>query len=221
MKVKLLFLALSIFCIVFVYTIWGSRLLAQGSQTITILAVGDSLTQSKYNPPERSYPAYLENHLRARGYDVRVVNAGVEGNTTAELLERLPKILENIDPDIAILVIGGNDGLRRLPVSSIEKNIADMIELLQKDGAQIVLPGLAPRGILLPGSYGDEFSRIYQRLAEKYEVIYIRDFFFKIQQKSGYFYLDQIHPNPKGNKYIAKKIWNFLMASRLLGNTSR
>ncbi len=123
-----------------------------------IVAFGDSLTAGLGVAPGKSYPDDLQRLIDAAGYEYRVVNMGVSGETTTDGIQRLPDVLA-LRPAIVILEFGGNDGLRGLPVSASHANQAVMIEALQKAGIKILLAGMS-----LPPNYGADYIHSFDQL---------------------------------------------------------
>lgn len=97
---------------------------------ITVIALGDSLTEGSGVLPEDSYPSQLQNKLFDDGFDVEVVNKGISGDTSADVLNRLDEVLE-IEPDIVILAIGSNDGLRGIDPGTTKNNIIEIIKKMK------------------------------------------------------------------------------------------
>lgn len=173
-----------------------------------IAAFGDSLSAGFGVEPGKSFPDDLQRLLDAAGYRYRVVNLGVSGDTTTDGVERLPAILA-IHPAIVILEFGGNDGLRGLPVTSTQQNLATMVEALRKAGAQVVLAGMT-----LPRNYGPEyiqsFEQMYIDLGEKYHMARIP---FLLEGVGGHPDLmqpDGIHPTAKGAEIVAHNVMKYL-----------
>jgi len=176
--------------------------------TRVIVAVGDSLTAGPGLRPEQTYPALLQQRIAAEGRDYRVINAGVTGDTTGDAVLRFDGIL---DPDtrIVILAIGGNDGLRRVPVETVERNISTMIERAQARGIHVLLCQMEapPVGGL---NYTIEFHRIFTRLADRYKVPLVPFFLLGIIGNEALDLDDTLHPNAAGHKVIADAIWPHL-----------
>lgn len=173
-----------------------------------IAAFGDSLSAGFGVEPGKSYPDDLQRLLDAAGYHYRVANLGVSGDTTTDGVERLPSVLA-IHPAIVILEFGGNDGLRGLPVTSAQKNLAIMIEALQKDKAQILLAGMT-----LPRNYGAEyiqaFEKMYLDVASRYKLARIP---FLLEGVGGHPDLTQpdgIHPTAQGAEIVANTVMKYL-----------
>lgn len=179
-----------------------------GQQTRVIVAFGDSLTSGPGLRPEETFPALLQQRIRGEGHEYRVVNAGVTGDTTSEALARFDAALVP-DTEILILAIGANDGLRRVPVATVERNIATMIERAQTRGLDVLLCQMEapPLGGLI---YTIEFHRIYTRLAERYKVPLVPFFLIGIIGNEELDLDDTLHPNAAGHRVIADTIWPHL-----------
>jgi len=172
-----------------------------------ILAFGDSLTAGSGLPSGSGYPEILQGELDKRGYRYRVVNAGVGGDTTGGGLARLQSGL-NLHPEIVILELGGNDGLRGLPMDSMQANLEEMIEAFQKGGAQVILAGMT-----LPRNYGADyigaFEKVYPTLATKHKVTLIP---FLLEGAAGNpeLNIDEIHPNEAGYRIVTANVLKYL-----------
>jgi len=165
-----------------------------------IVAFGDSLTAGFGVPPEESYPAQLQWKLDQAGYRYRVVNAGVSGDTTAGGLRRLDWVLKS-RPDIVILVLGANDGLRGLDLKETRANLEQIIQRLRAAGVQVVLAGMK-----LPPNYGadyaERFASLYPELARTYHVAYMPFFLEGVATKTVLNQADGIHPTGAGYRII-------------------
>ena len=171
---------------------------------LTIVAVGDSLTAGQGVEESEAYPALVEKALRAGGHDVKVVNAGVSGETTSGTLSRLDWVL-TLDPDIVILETGANDGLRGIDTTLVRNNLRQIIELLQQKGIIVVLAGMKMVWNLGPG-YTSEFNRIYPELAAEKELIFMPFFLEGVATRREFNQEDGLHPNPAGYRIIAETI---------------
>ena len=179
---------------------------AQGAAEI--VAFGDSLTSGPGLRPDQAYPALLQQRIASEGLEYRVVNAGVTGDTSTEALRRFEGAL-GPDTRIVILAIGANDGLRGAPVTTVERNIAAMIERAQARGITVLLCQMeAPpiRGF----TYTIEFHRIFTRLAERYQLRLVPFFLMDILGNDSLDLDDTLHPNAAGHKIIADTIWPHL-----------
>ncbi|HTN42766.1 MAG TPA: arylesterase [Nitrospiria bacterium] len=170
-----------------------------------IVAFGDSLTAGLGVTEEEAYPAVLERKIRAAGFSYRVVNGGVSGETTAGGLRRVPWILQS-RPEIVILELGANDGLRGLGVVETEKNLAEIIEELQKEHVRVVLAGMR-----MPPNYGREytgaFEKIFPELAGRYHLTLIPFFLEGVAARPDLNQADGIHPTALGYQKIVDSFW--------------
>ena len=186
----------------------GNGPTAPSESSPLIVALGDSLTSGPGLRPDETYPALLEKKIVDEGRDYRVVNAGVTGDTTSDALRRFDEALRP-RTEIVILAIGGNDGLRKVPTATIERNISTMIERAQARGIDVLLCQMEapPLGGL---SYTLEFHRIFTRLADRYNVPLVPFFLLGILGNDALDLNDTLHPNAAGHKVIADAIWPHL-----------
>jgi acyl-CoA thioesterase-1 len=165
-----------------------------------IVAFGDSLTAGYGVNGGFSYPDFLQKEVSR----YRVVNAGISGDTTSGGLARIDSVT-GLSPKIVILELGGNDGLRGLPLTSTRANLEQMIVELKKSGARVVLAG-----ITLPPNYGPdyirEFEKIYQDLAAKYKLPFIPFLLEGVVGVPGMMQPDGIHATVKGNEVVARLV---------------
>lgn len=176
---------------------------AMGSE-ITIVALGDSLTAGYGLAPGKSFPAQLETALRAAGHAVRVVNAGVSGDTTAGGATRLEWALAN-NPAIVIVELGANDALRGLAPDKAEANLDRILRVVKKQGARPILTGMrAPRN--LGADYARQFDEMYQRVAKLREVPLYPFFLEGVAGDPALNLPDGLHPNEKGVEEIVRRI---------------
>lgn len=164
----------------------------------TILAFGDSLTAGLGAAKTSSYPAVLVDLT-----GLNVINAGVSGETTDEGLERLPQEFDRTDPDLLILIEGGNDILQNRSHSEIKGNIEAMIELANSRGIPVVLIGV-PQKALFSNS-----APLYEELAEQYQLVFDGDLIADLQ-RSPSLKSDRVHFNEKGYRRMAESIYNLL-----------
>lgn len=170
-----------------------------------IAAFGDSLTAGYGTKPGESYPDYLQHDLNSRGYNYHVLNAGISGNTSKDGVLRAHKIAD-LHPAIAIVAFGGNDGLRGIPISDTEMNLASIITTFRDVHAKIVLGG-----ITLPPNYGPDyiaqFNAMYETLAKDYHLPLLPFMLKDVYNVPGDMQNDGIHATAKGNQQVAR---NFL-----------
>jgi acyl-CoA thioesterase-1 len=165
-----------------------------------IVAFGDSLTAGFGMPPGQSYPDFLQRKLDEQGYSYRVVNEGVSGDTSSAGLVRIDAAIAH-KPEVVIVAFGGNDGLRGLPVESMEENLRQITIRLQQAGAKVVLGGMT-----LPPNYGREyvqaFQSVYPRIAKEFDAVLSPFLLEGVAARPELLY-DEIHPNAKGNQIVA------------------
>jgi acyl-CoA thioesterase-1 len=173
-----------------------------------IAAFGDSLSAGFGLDPGQSFPDDLQRLADAAGYRYRVVNLGVSGDTTTDGVERLPSVLA-LKPVIVILEFGANDGLRGQPVASAKQNLADMIEALQKNGAQVILAGMT-----LPRNYGPEyihsFEQMYVELANQYRLLRIPFLLDGVGGVASLTQADGLHPTAEGAQIVAGTVMKYI-----------
>jgi len=176
------------------------------AQSKKLVVLGDSLTEGYGVAKESAYPALLEKKIHDAGKkEWTVVNAGVSGSTTASAVGRM-KWLFKSKPDLLLLVLGANDGLRGLKVDESEKNLAKAIEYAQEQKVPLILGGL-----YMPPNYGkdytEKFKKMYSDLAAKYKIPLIPFVLEKVAGDPKYNLSDGIHPNEAGHKIIADTIY--------------
>ena len=185
-----------------------SRPAEQPPEAPRIVAFGDSLTAGLGLAPEEAYPARLQEHLDRAGHRLRVVNAGVSGDTTAGGLRRLPWALEG-DVRILILALGGNDGLRGLPVEQMQDNLSRMIASAQQRGVRVLLAGMeSPPNF--GKAYTDAFRRVFERLAAEHDVDFLPFLLAGVAGVPALNQADGIHPNARGAERVAANVWSAL-----------
>jgi len=174
----------------------------------TIVAFGNSLTAGAGIPAAESYPSQLQRRLDESGYHYRVINAGVSGDTTAGGLRRVDWALKS-RPQIVILELGGNDGLRGLSLDQMHDNLNAIIQRVQTAGAQVVLAGMK-----LPLNYGDEyraqFEAVYARLAQAHHLTLMPFFLEGVGAQVKLNQADGIHPTGDGYRVIVDHLWPVL-----------
>ncbi len=169
-----------------------------------IVCFGDSLTAGPGIDSPASYPADLQRLLDAEGYRYRVVNEGVSGDTTKDGLERIDRVISR-KPQIVVLEFGGNDGLRGLPISMAQQNLAAMIERLQRSGARVALAGIS-----LPPQYGTDyiarFDAMYPTLARQFHLPLLPFLLQNVYGVAGDIQSDGVHPTVQGAKQVAVNV---------------
>jgi acyl-CoA thioesterase-1 len=177
--------------------------------SLTILAFGDSLTAGFGVEPEENYPSQLESKLTGDGYDVRVINGGISGETSSAALSRLDWML-NTKPDIVIVEIGGNDALRGIDLDLTHKNIDEIVGRFTESGAVVVVAGLQ---IIqnLGTEYTTEFAAIYPNVAEKHNAILIPFMLEGVAADPALNQADFIHPNANGYAVMVDHIYGYII----------
>ena len=171
------------------------------SQPITILALGDSLTEGLGVDADDNYPAQLEAKLKQMGYtNVDVVNSGLSGETSTGLINRLDWVSQT-KPDITILTIGANDAIRGLDVATVEGNIRTAVKHLQDNGSEVILSGMQIYDNL-GSDYVKSFAAIYPRVAKDMNVTLIPFFLEGVGGDPALNQADAIHPTKKGYTII-------------------
>ena len=169
-----------------------------------IATFGDSLTAGAGVADDENYPYYLQQLLDAQGYKYRVANHGLSGDTTSGGVDRVGQVLAD-KPEIVVLELGGNDGLRGLPVKSSVENMERMVTQLSAGGAKIVLAG-----ITLPRNYGADYIRdfeaMYKNLAAKHKLPMIPFLLEGVAMVPGMMQQDGIHATAVGNQKVADTV---------------
>ncbi|HZL99659.1 MAG TPA: GDSL-type esterase/lipase family protein, partial [Planctomycetota bacterium] len=166
--------------------------------------LGDSLTAGYGLAPERAYPAVLGRLLRDEGRPIRVVNAGVSGDTSAGGLTRLPWLLEQ-QPDALVVALGGNDGLRGLSPAGTRENLERIVETAKAQGVPVLLLGLRMPPNFGP-DYTEEFEGLYARVAEELDVPLVPFMLEGVAGDPGLNQGDGIHPNAEGQARVAAHV---------------
>ncbi len=171
------------------------------SSPITILALGDSLTEGLGVDKNDNYPAQLEDRLQEMGYDnAKVINSGLSGETSTGLVNRLDWVLQT-KPDVTILTIGANDAIRGIDVATIEANIRTAVKRLQDNGSVVILGGMSIYDNL-GSDYVAAFSEIYPRVAKDMNVTLIQFFLEGVGGDRALNQADAIHPTKEGYTII-------------------
>ncbi|MDY6948092.1 MAG: arylesterase [Pseudomonadota bacterium] len=172
----------------------------------TLLVLGDSLSAGYGVKVDATWVALLERRLASQGYGYRVVNASISGETTGGARVRLPRALELHQPSVVVIELGGNDGLRGLPVKQVRGNFESMIETSQAANANVVLVGMR-----MPPNYGaeyaDSFHALYGELAKKYNVPLVDFFLDGVALDDTLMQADGIHPNATAQPKLLDNLW--------------
>jgi acyl-CoA thioesterase-1 len=176
--------------------------------------LGDSISAGYGIHVEEGWVALLQSRLQQQGYGYRVVNASVSGETTSGGLARLPRALELHHPKIVIIELGGNDGLRGLPLDVIRRNLEAMIVASRSSGALVLLVGMR-----MPANYGatyvNGFQDIYKELSKRLATPLVPFLLDGVALDSRLMQWDQIHPTAYAQRKLLDNVWPMLKS--LLG----
>lgn len=174
-----------------------------------ILVVGDSLSAAYGIDKQRGWVALLQQRLAQNGNGYQVINASISGDTTRGGVARLPDALQREQPDVLVIALGGNDGLRGFAPELTRENLADMIELGREAGARVLL-----LGVKLPGNYGrafgEKFHRVYLDLAAQQGVALVPFFLEGVAETRELMQADGIHPSAAAQPRILDNVWTAL-----------
>lgn len=169
-----------------------------------VVFLGDSLTAGLHLDRDEAFPARLGERLAARGLPMRVVNAGVSGDTAAGGRRRIEWVMRQ-EPDVVVVQLGTNDGLRGTPLESIEADLCAIVERARDGGARVLLLGLD-----IPPSYGAEYARgfreLYARVAERTGVAWVPSFLAGVGGVSELNLEDGMHPTAAGQERLADNV---------------
>ena len=171
-----------------------------------VLIFGDSLSAGYGIDLDQSWTTLLQSKLKAQGYEYHVINASISGETTEGGRARINAALENFHPDVVILELGGNDGLRGFPPPIIKKNLQGIIKATRSSGASVVL-----LGIRIPPNYGPRytqaFENVYRELATELNIPWIEFFMKDVALDETLMQEDRIHPNSKAQPILLDNAW--------------
>jgi acyl-CoA thioesterase I len=178
-------------------------------ENLTLLIYGDSLSASYGIDQEQGWVNLLKSKLLSEEWPVDVVNGSVSGETTTGGLARLPAMLDSYQPELLILELGGNDGLRGLPLDLMRENLASMIDLAKANGAEVILTG-----IQIPPNYGARYTvpffETYSALAEEKSLSLVPFLIDGIPQQPELMQNDGIHPRAQAQSMILDNVWPIL-----------
>lgn len=189
--------------------LWASPSLASAKETV-VLFLGDSLTEGLGVAPEAAYPAVIQKALKEEKRDVKVVNGGISGSTSASGVGRLKWHLKAKEkPDVLVLALGANDGLRGLPVPELRKNLKGVIGLAKANRMKVLLAGM-----LMPPNYGKDYTESYVKafpeVAAEEGVPLVPFLLEGVGGERSLNQADGIHPNEAGHKILAQNVLKFL-----------
>lgn len=181
---------------------------AQVDEEPLVVFLGDSLTAGLGLPGDQAYPAVLDRRLDAEGTPVRVLNAGVSGDTTAGGVARLDWLLKQ-KPDVLVVGLGGNDGLRGLDLAETEKNLREIVRRAKASGVRILLLGMR-----IPPNYGpdytEQFQEMYPKISKELDVSLVPFLLEGVGGAADLNQADGIHPTAKGQEMVAATVEPYL-----------
>jgi acyl-CoA thioesterase-1 len=178
-----------------------------GSRDRVVVAFGDSLTAGLGVAPDEAYPALLEERLRREGFTYRVVNAGVSGDTTAGALRRVDWALR-ARPEVVIVALGANDGLRGQSTRATRENLEAIVRRFRAAGARVLLAGMK-----LPPNYAElarDFAEVFPAVAKSAGVPLMPFLLDGVAANPHLNQADGLHPNAAGHRVIAERLWPHL-----------
>ena len=185
---------------------------AKAAESPTVLIFGDSLSAGFGIDVDQSWGALLQKRLEEQGYEHRVVNASISGETTEGGATQIESAIEDFAPELIILELGGNDGLRGFPPARIKKNLKAIAERARASGANVVL-----LGIRIPTNYGvrytQAFEAVYAEVAEELDIRWIEFFMEGVALNDELLLDDRIHPNAKAQPILLDNAWPIIRAT--------
>ncbi len=175
----------------------------------SILVLGDSLSGAYGININEGWVALLQQQIINQGYDYKVINASVSGDTTRTGLNRINSALKSHKPEIVIIALGGNDGLRGLAFSEIENSLGSIIESCKKGHVEILLVG-----VRMPPNYGTvynkQFTELYQNLAKRYDIALVPRMLNQVAEHHELMQQDGMHPKAEAQPQVMKNVWTGL-----------
>lgn len=189
----------------------GCFVTAAAAQTTnhSILVVGDSISAAHGISPDQGWVQLLATKITQEKFAYQVINSSISGDTTIGGLNRLADLLNRYQPEIIILELGGNDGLRGLSIKTLENNLRQMIGLAKRANAQILLAGMK-----IPPNYGkrytEAFHQVYFKLAKSEQVFLIPFLLEGVGEKAELMQADGIHPTAEAQPIMMQTVWKNL-----------
>ncbi len=181
------------------------------AQAATILVWGDSLSAGYGLRPRQDWPTLLQTRLEREGFRHTVINGSVSGETSSGGRSRLPAALDRHAPDLLILELGANDGLRGLPPRLLAENLAAMIEVARSRGARVLLVGMQ-----MPPNYGPAYTQRFEQtfadVARKHKVPLVPFLLDGFADRHELFQSDGIHPTAEAQELIVDTVWKQLVS---------
>lgn len=186
-----------------------SALLSMQASAATILIVGDSISAAYGMDIRQGWVSLLEQRLQRQSATHQVINASVSGETTSGGLQRLPRLLRQHRPDLVVLELGGNDGLRGQPPALMQRNLERMVRLTQAGGGRVIVAGMR-----IPPNYGraytDAFAAVFPAVARSTGSALVPFLLDGVGGRPEYMQADGLHPNVRAQALILKQVWPVL-----------
>ena len=180
--------------------------MAQNAAAGTVLIVGDSISAGFGLDTRKGWVALLEQRLKQEGFDDKVVNASISGDTSAGGLARLPAALATHKPDVVVIELGGNDGVRGQPPAQLQQNLASMIQQSRDSGAKVLLLGMQ-----IPPNYGqryvEAFAKVFGDVAQKEKVPFVPFFLEGVGGHPELMQADGLHPAVGAQDKLLENVW--------------
>ncbi|MFK8399066.1 arylesterase [Pseudomonas sp. BGr12] len=181
-------------------------LITQQAAAQTLLVVGDSISAGLGLDTSLGWVNLLDKRLQEQGFDYKVVNASISGDTTAGGLARLPALLSEQKPKLVVIELGGNDGLRGMAPAQLQQNLSGMVEQSQKSGAKVILLGMR-----LPPNYGqrytDAFAKVFDSVAGEQKIALVPFFLEGVGGVQGMMQADGLHPAVAAQPRLLDNVW--------------
>ncbi|WP_245754072.1 arylesterase [Aquisalimonas asiatica] len=172
----------------------------------TVLVLGDSLSAAYGMDRDQGWVALLDQRLAEEDLPWRAANASTSGDTTRNGLSRLPQALERHEPDIVVVALGGNDGLRGVSPGEIERNLGRIVETARDAGARVLIAG-----VRIPPNYGqaytERFTQSFANVATEYDLALVPRILDGVAEDPGLMQSDGIHPTADAQPLILDTIW--------------
>ncbi|WP_027910946.1 arylesterase [Pseudomonas sp. URMO17WK12:I4] len=184
----------------------GLLLIGQMAQAGTVLVVGDSISAAFGMDTQQGWVHLLDERMREEGFEHQLVNASISGDTSAGGAARLPALLTEHKPEVVIVELGGNDGLRGLPPSQLQQNLASMIDASRNAGAKVLLLGMR-----IPPNYGERyttaFAKVYDDLAAEEKVPLVPFLLEGVGGVANLMQDDGVHPAVAAQPQLLENVW--------------
>ena len=185
---------------------------AASSESPTIVIFGDSLSAGYGIEVDQSWATLLQTRLKEQGYEHQVVNASISGETTEGGATRIDAALQDFSPELIILELGGNDGLRGFPAARMKANLQKIVSRAKATGAAVVL-----LGIRIPTNYGprysSEFEAVFRQISADLDVEWIEFFMEGVAMNDDLLLEDRIHPNAAAQPILLNNAWPIISAT--------